>query len=101
MGFKQHKNTPPMERELNYLLYDLCVNWGFCIPPVSAENISKQDYLSSKDFAFRVVEAEGMDATLDGQWVNKISERFKERFGQEEIAVETFVDRVRGVPESW
>lgn len=42
-----------------------------------------------------------MDAILDAQWVSKISERFKDRFGKEEIAVETFVDRVRGVPELW
>jgi len=33
MGFKVGRNVPPMQRELIYLLADLCVKWGFCIPP--------------------------------------------------------------------
>lgn len=101
MGYKQHKTTPPMERELNYLLQDLCVKWGFCIPPVSADGISKKSRWSSVEFALAVVDAEGMDASVDGMWVRKISERFEDRFGQEQISINTFVDRIRGVPESW
>ncbi len=99
MGFKVARDVPSMERELIYLLADLCVIWGFCIPPDNFEEISKQDFYHAEDFALDVVEAEGMDS--DSRWVKKISERFKERFGQEEIDADTFIDRVRGVKENW
>ncbi len=99
MGFKVPKDTPRMERELIYLLADLCVKWGFCLPPDSLEQISKMDYYSDKGFATDVVEAEGMDGY--SSWENRIAERFRERFGTDEIDISTFVDRVRGIKENW
>ena len=88
-----------MERELNYLLYDLCVKWGFCIPSESIEKITKRAKYKDKDFALDVVEAEGLDQ--HSSWVDKIAERFRERFGTVEIDSMTFVDRIRGIKESW
>ncbi len=99
MGFKVPKDTPPMERELIYLLADLCVKWGFCLPPDSFEQISKMHYYSDKDFAIDVVDAEGMDGY--SSWENRIAERFRERFGTDEIDSSTFVDRIRGIKENW
>ncbi len=99
MGFKVPKETPPMERELIYLLVDLCVKWGFCIPPDNSEQIAKMDYYHAHDFAQDVLEAEGMDGY--SRWKNKIAERFRERFGTDEIHSSTFVDRVRGQKEDW
>lgn len=101
MGYKQKKNIPPMEREINYLLTDLCVKWGCCIPPDDWSEISKEEYYNSKSFAKDVVNAEGMDADYEKKWVRKISERFRERFGTDEIEKSTFVDRVRGQKENW
>ena len=99
MEFKVPKDTPPMERELIYLLVDLCVKWGFCIPPDNFEQISKMDYYHADDFAKDVIEAEGMDRY--SRWTNKIAKRFKERFGTDKIDVSTFIDRVRGHKEDW
>jgi len=99
MGFKVPRDTPPMERELIYLLADLCVKWGFCIPPDNFEQISKMNNYHAHDFAIDVIEAEGMDGY--SRWTNKIAERFKERFGTDEIDSSTFVDRVRGQKEDW
>jgi hypothetical protein len=101
MGFKVAKDTPPMERELSYLLYDLCVIWGFCIPTVRAEEICRMGRWSAKEFAISVVEAEGMNPGYEQEWVRRIAERFRERFGAEEISESTFVDRVRDHKESW
>jgi aminoglycoside N3'-acetyltransferase len=101
MGFKLAKDTPPMERELSYLLYDLCVKWGFCIPPIRAEEIRKMSRWSAEEFAVSVVEAEVMDPEYEQKWVGSIAEKFRERFGAEEISEATFVDRVRGHKESW
>jgi len=101
MGHKQKEDTPPMERELNYFLYDLCVKWGFCIPPEEHNEISKSEYYNAEDFACDVIEAEGMNAEHESKWVKKISNKFRERFGTNEIDSSTFVDRVRGNIENW
>lgn len=99
MGFKVGKGVPPMERELIYLLADLCVKWGFCIPPDDHDEISKKEHYSSIEFAQDVVKAEGMEGYM--KWVNRIAERFRERFATDEIDSSTFVDRVRGDKENW
>ncbi|WP_152975528.1 hypothetical protein [Lacinutrix himadriensis] len=90
-----------MERELIYLLYDLCAKWGFCIPHEDFEQIIKIEYYNADDFAIHVVEAEGLDASPEATWVLRIAERFKERFGTDEIDSSTFIDRVRGIKENW
>lgn len=101
MGFKVPRNTPPMERELIYLLVDLCVKWGFCIPSDDFERISKMEYYHAQDFAIDVVTAEGMEAYPDSGWVKSIAERFIVRFGKDEIDSSNFTDRVRGHQEDW
>ena len=90
-----------MERELGYLLYDLCVKWGFCIPPDDLENITKAEYYQAKEFARDVVEAEGLNPEYEPTWIKRISERFRIRFGTNEIDISTFVDRVRDPKENW
>ncbi|MCI5056307.1 MAG: hypothetical protein MRY83_09370 [Flavobacteriales bacterium] len=99
MGFKLGNNIPPMERELSYLLHDLCVKWGFCLPPDYQDLISKKESYNSLQFAQDIIKAEGMEGYTE--WVNKIAERFRERFGTDEIDSSTFVDRVRGTKEIW
>jgi hypothetical protein len=86
MGFKVGKNVPPMERELIYLLADLYVNWGFCIPPENLHVISKKEYYQAIEFAQDVVKAEGMDSNSD--WINRIAERFRERFETDKIVLQ-------------
>jgi hypothetical protein len=99
MGFKVRKDVPPMERELIYLLYDLCVIWGFCLPYDDYNKISKKEYYRAIEFAQDVVKADGLEGYSG--WTNRIAERFRERFGTDEIAAATFVDRVRGIKENW
>ncbi|WP_338762861.1 hypothetical protein WAF17_18460 [Bernardetia sp. ABR2-2B] len=101
MGYKQSKDTPSMERELNYLLGDLCIKWGFCIPPDDWSEISKMEYYMAENFAKDVVEAEGMNPNEEHKWVRDIAKRFRERFGSNEIDIETFEDRIRGKVEKW
>lgn len=99
MGFKVPKDTPPMERELICLLADLCVKWGFCIPPDDQDIISKKKHYQAIDFARDVVKAEVMEA--GSKWIDKIEDRFIERFGTDEIDSLTFVDREKGRKENW
>lgn len=99
MGFNVNRDVPPMERELIYLLYDLCVKWGFCIPTDDHDEISKKEHYNAVEFAKDVVKAEGMEGYSG--WVNRIAGRFSERFGTDEIDSSTFVDRVRSNKENW
>ena len=88
-----------MERELIYLLADLCSFWGLCIAPEDLVRISKRNRWTAVAFAEEVAKCDG----LEGQrsWVNRITQRFRERFGVNEIQVNTFVDRVREGREDW
>jgi hypothetical protein len=101
MGFKIDETVPPMEREITYLLCDLCVKWGFCIPPIRAEELCKLRHFSAAGFAVSIVKAEGMNPESQSNWVRRIAGKFRERFGVDEISSSTFVDRVRGQKESW
>lgn len=72
-----------MKKELEYLLYDLCVDLGFCIPPNDAERIASTTALEADEFACLVIEAEGMNPEYEKQWRRKIREKFIEKFGNE------------------
>ena len=85
MNLKQDKDVPHMEREIRCLLDDLCVNWGFCIPPKDAEALCARTYLSADSFANALLEAEGMKPEYEKKWVQCISRRFIEHFGADEI----------------
>lgn len=99
MGYKPNRNTPPMERELLYLLYDLGVKWGFCLPPDDNSWISKKSKWTAIEFAIAVAKAEGFEQ--DSSWIYKIQTIFQERFGQNKIDNQSFTDRARGIKESW
>jgi len=70
-----------MEKDIEKLLYDLCVDWGFCIPPQDSKSLKQSDHLEADEFACAVLVAEGMDADIEVQWRRKIRNRFIERFG--------------------
>ena len=95
MGFKIDKDVPPLEREIHYLLYDLCVDWGFCIPPADADRIAVQDRITADQFAADVLTADGMNTEHEIKWLKKISAKFVERFGADQVSVATFVDKIR------
>ncbi len=101
MGFKLDPKTPPMERELTYLLADLCVKWGCCIPPHAADEICKMAELDAETFAESVVAAEGLNPAYERELVRKIATKFRERFGADPISASAFIDRVRRSRESW
>ena len=93
MGYKQDSDVPPLERELRYFLYDLCVDWGFCIPPHEQDRIATQHHISALKFAHDVVEAEGLDPVGNRRFVRRIHDWFVNRFEAHEVSAETFEDR--------
>lgn len=86
MGVGLDKQLPPLERALALLLYDLCVEWGFCIPSAEADRIARRKSLTAQEFAHEVLRAEGLNPEYERQWVRKIAARFVEHFGTSEVS---------------
>jgi hypothetical protein len=78
-----------LEKQIRNLLYDLCVDWGFCIPPADADRIARSKRLQAREFAIEVLRAEGMWPAYEAKWSRRIEQRFEERFGSS-ISVDNF-----------
>lgn len=79
-----------MDEAVEYILKDLCVELGFCIPRSEAEKLKSLKRLEANEFASLVLTAEGMVPEYEKQWVRKISSRFEEYFGQSEVSNSEF-----------
>lgn len=80
---------PSLENHLRDLLYALCVEWGFCIPPVDQDRIAKSRQLSAEEFTAAVLHAEGFAPEYERQWFRRIKRRFTDRFG-EQVSAESY-----------
>jgi hypothetical protein len=83
MGVRPLKQGSSLEERLSHLLYELCVDWGFCIPPADAQRIASTKSLTADQFAYAVLTAEGSVAEYEARWFEQIRQRFVGRFGQE------------------
>ena len=94
MGVRPLKQDSSLEDRLSHLLCELCVDWGFCIPPADAQRIASTKTLAADQFAHAVLTAEGFVAEYEKRWFVQIRQRFVDRFGQE-IRAEDQAARVR------
>jgi hypothetical protein len=83
MGMRRPKDFPPGERKLRYVLYDLCVEWGYCIPPADGKRIAKSKEITAEQFAIEVLKAEGIEPSQESELVRKIAAFFVARIGAE------------------
>jgi hypothetical protein len=83
MGVRPLKQGSTLEDRLSQLLDELCVDWGFCIPPPDAQRIASTKTLTADQFAYAVLTAEGFVAEYETRWFKQIRQRFVDRFGQE------------------
>ncbi|MEM6265062.1 MAG: hypothetical protein AAGI38_21310 [Bacteroidota bacterium] len=90
-----------MEHEMNNLLSELCINWGFCILIEDKRRIAAATHFHAKDFAKEVIQAEGMNPEIEVVWVRRISDKFIERFGTHEIDEDTFEGKINGPEGKW
>jgi hypothetical protein len=68
-------------RDLDFLLADLCRDWGFCNRLSAADLISSRSALRAREFAETVLRAEKMNPDNEPNWVRRIGEKFSDRFG--------------------
>jgi hypothetical protein len=65
MGIRPLKQGSSLEDRLSHLLYELCVDWGFCIPSADAKRIASTKGLTADQFAYAVLTAEGFVAEYE------------------------------------
>jgi hypothetical protein len=67
--------------DLDVLLGDLCIHWGFCNRLSGADLMRGRHSLTCDDFAHAVLTAEGMIPEYEKKWVREIKRRFTDRYG--------------------
>lgn len=81
VSFARMKKAKSREEKLRWLLHDLCVDSGFCIPPADVDRIAQTKRLDADTFANEVLRAEGMVPEYHKQFHRGIRQRFIECFG--------------------
>jgi hypothetical protein len=81
------KRAPTLMEDIDILLGDLCVIWGFCNGLTGWELTQGGDTITADDFARAVLAAEqenpseGIDLAAASAWYPKIKDVFEERYG--------------------
>ena len=83
MGMRRPKDFPPGERKLRYVLYDLCVKWGYCLPPNDQDRIAHFKEITAEEFAIEVLKADGFAPGQESELVRKIAAYFVEQVGSD------------------
>ncbi len=65
------------KESIDKLLAELCVEWGFCLPPASCDRIAAMDEFTPEEFAEAVLRAEGMDPSTNETWMERLTDRFQ------------------------
>jgi hypothetical protein len=84
-----------MQEALGFLLYDICVDLGFCLPPDDNARICAIESWDADAFTEAVFRAEGMDPNENLKWKREIRNRFIDMFGSSSVASETFQQRLK------
>ncbi len=73
--------TDDLERDLNVLLDQLCVQWGFCNDLRAAALLNRPGPLDADTFAEAVLAAEGFVPEHEPAWHRRLKRRFTDRYG--------------------
>lgn len=94
------KRRPPntMSEALDFLLYDICVELGFCLPPKDKARICAIEFWDADAFTAEVFRIEGMNPDDHLEWKRQIHRRFTEMFGSSSVDRESFQQRQQCEP---
>jgi hypothetical protein len=81
-------------RESDYLLADLCVQLGFCLPPDAQEELRDRSPTDPDSFATAVFRAEGLDPLSDRQLYRQVREMVSAAFARAQSHGSAAFDRV-------
>ena len=75
------KRGDSLADDLDILLGELCVQWGFCNGLSAEDLLSEHHEVTSDAFAIAVLAAEGMDTQIEIEWLGKLKRLFADRYG--------------------
>jgi hypothetical protein len=76
------KRADTLADDLDLLLGDLCVRWGFCNGLTGHDLTKDERQLTAEDFARAVLVAEGFSRPeLELEWLRSLKRLFIERYG--------------------
>jgi len=84
------KRKPDLSKDLDFLLRDLCTEWGFCNRLSATDLVVAGASLSATEFARAVLQAEGMNPEYEAYWAKQIQRQFVARFGAS-VSPESYV----------
>ncbi|UTW45409.1 hypothetical protein KFE80_00285 [bacterium SCSIO 12696] len=70
-----------IDRNIDNLLGELCIKWGFCLPPKEHHRIASACSWDAESFARDVVESEGLNPEYEVGHVRSIRNKFIEVLG--------------------
>ena len=79
----KNNTSESIKKEIKALLDNLCVNLGFCLPPMECNRIASIENLNADQFATLVFRAEGMKPEENLSLFRKVRNQFTNRFGKE------------------
>lgn len=77
------KRSEKLDEDLDILLGDLCIIWGFCNGLTGWELAHKGNIITANSFAQAVISAEGLNASEANAWLPRLWEVFTARYGDE------------------
>ena len=95
---KTRRSPTTMQEALDFLLYDICVELGFCLPPEDHARICTTEFWDADAFTEEVFRVEGMDPNEHLEWKRQIHRRFTEMFGSRSVDLESFQQRQQCEP---
>ena len=89
------KRRPPktIPEALDFLLYDICVELGFCLPPADNARICAKESWDAERFTQEVFRVEGLDPDQHLTLKRQIHKRFTDMFGSNSVDPESFRQR--------
>jgi hypothetical protein len=90
---KKRRSPETMSEALDFLLYDLCVDLGFCLPPADNARICASESWDADAFVAEVFRIEGMDPNEHLALKRQMRNRFVEMFGSDSVDLECFQRR--------
>jgi len=79
-----------MQEALDFLLHDIGVELGFCLPPQDHARICATAFWDADSFTKEVFRVEGMNPDEHLNWKREIHNRFTDMFGSGSVDTESF-----------
>ena len=87
---KDRRAPQSMAEGLDFLLYDICVEMGFCLSAADNARICAAESWDAETFAKEIVQIEGLNPEECIAWKRRMRNKFIEMFGSNSVSIDSF-----------